>query len=222
MIATALRVFGIGGSGDAVNNAEISLGAARELLTSTAAAAGYPEPLALQLGEAALWLERIDARGVHSLLVYLILTQDLSFNARKPTRGVRYGLRCVCPVMAADIIVGKYTRQGLPEGVIGFEGPAAPVLMAPQLVQLARSKGRSVRLHAYNTKLVFGDMGFRFEGAGFGHFPMVDAGGSDPVGVEFIPLVQFPEPAPLTAIKMSNVRVQIDKVEKLRRRAVAL
>jgi hypothetical protein len=208
--------------GDAMAQAEMAVREARELLMSTAMAVGYPEPMARQLAEAALWLERIDARGVHSLLVYLILTQEISFNARKPARGVRYGLRCVCPIMAADIIVGKYVRQGLPEGVIGFEGPAAPALMAPQLVELARSRGRAVRLHAYNTKIVFGDTGFSFDGADFGHFPMVDAGGGDPVGVEFIPLVQFPAAPPLATIKMSNVRVQMDRVEKLRRRALAV
>lgn len=157
-----------------------------------------------------------------SFRLRLILTQDLSFNARKPARGQRYGLRCVCPIMAADIVVSKYRRQGLPEGVIGFEGPAAPVLMAPQLVELARSKGRSVRLHAYNAMLVFGDTGFRFDGEGFGHFPMIDVAASEPVGVEFIPAVEFPAPPQLKTVKMSNVRVQMDQIHKLKRRAMAI
>lgn len=201
---------------------EIPVAEARELLTEAATSVGYPAPMARQLAEAALWLERINARGVHSHLVYLILTRDLSFNARKPARGDVYGLRCVCPIMMADLIVSKYRRQGLPEGIIGFEGPAAPVLMASQLVELARSRGHSIRLHAYNTRIVFGDMGFRFDGADFGHFPMVDAGSCDPVGVEFIPAVEFPAPPALVTVKMSNVRVQMDQVQGLRRRAMAV
>jgi hypothetical protein len=205
-----------------MDDAALSVAEASELLTSTSMAAGYPEPLARELVGAALWLERINARGVHSLLVYLILTQNLSFNARRPARGQRYGLRCVCPIMAADIIAGKYRRQGLPEGVIGFEGPAAPVLMAPRLLELARSKGCSVRLHAYNAKLVFGDIGFKFDGGGFGHFPMIDPAASDPVGVEFVPAVEFPAPPRLRSVKMSDVRVQMDQVHKLIRRAIAV
>jgi hypothetical protein len=69
---------------------------------------------------------------------------------------------------------------------------------------------------------VFGDTGFRFDGAGFGHFPMIDVAASDPVGVEFIPAVEFPTPPRLRSVKMSNVRVQMDQVHNLKRRAMAV
>ena len=201
---------------------EIPVDKARELLSRTAISVGYSEQLATQLTDAALWLERVDARGMHSLLVYLILTQGLTFEARKPSAGRTYGLKCICPIMAANIIVMKYAKRGLPQGIVGLEGPAAPVLMAPQLVELARSNDRSVRLHAYDARLVFGATGFKFDGPGFGHFPMVDASGSEPVGVEFIPLVDFPEPPPLTTIRMSKVRVQMSAVLDLQNRAEAV
>ena len=45
---------------------------------------------------------------------------------------------------------------------------------------------------------------------------------SDPVGVEFIPAVEFPAPPQLKTVKMSNVRVQMDQIHKLKRRAMAI
>jgi hypothetical protein len=188
--------------------AEIPVDKGRTLLVNRAMSLGYSEPLSCQLADAALWLERIEARGVHSLLVYLILTKDLPFEQRKPSVGSRYGMRCVCPIMAADLLVNKYSKQsGLPKGIIGLEGPAAPALMAPALVEFARTRKRAVRLHAYDTKMVFGENGFRFEDDSFGHFPLVDPGGTEHVGVEFIDPVAFPEPQPLNAIQLSKVRV---------------
>lgn len=191
-----------------MSDAEISVDQGRALLVNRAMSLGYPEPLACQLADAALWLERIEARGVHSLLVYLILTKDIPFEQRKPAVGARYGVRCMCPIMAAGLLVNKYSkRSGLPKGIISLEGPAAPVLIAPALVEFARTRKRAVRLHAYDTKMVFGENGFHFEDGGFGHFPLVDPSGTEQVGFEFIDLVAFPEPQPLNAIQLSKVRV---------------
>jgi hypothetical protein len=202
-----------------MSETEMSVEKARELLSRTAVALGYSDELATQLTDAALWLERVDARGVHSLLVYMILTQNLPFDARKPVKGKNYGLKCLCPILAANLLVAKYAKLGLPRGVIGIEGPVAPVLMGPQLADLADLYDCSVRLHAYDSKLVIGAAGFRFEEGRFGHFPMVDASGTEAVGIEFIPQVLFPEPPPLTSVKMSKVRVQMSNVLELQRRA---
>lgn len=190
-----------------MSHVDVPVQEGRRLLINTARSIGYSDALAEQLIDSALWLERRHASGVSMLMVYMLLTRDFTDDQRRPERDSRYGLRSVCPVMAANVWVNRFGEVGPPEGVAGMMGPAAPALMAPTLMAYAASVGRALRLHAYNIQLRYVQNGFEIEGDTFGLYPLVFEDCSMPTGIEFIEPFEMPEPRLLSTIEISKVRM---------------
>ena len=179
----------------------------RRLLINTATGIGYPTSLAEQLVDAALWVERRDSSGLSALVLYLVLSRDQSHEERKPTIDDRGRLRCVCPIMSANVFVNTFRKNGAPDDVVGLMGPASPELMAPILLDYAVSIGCALRLYAYRTTIRYCPNGCEFEGDTFGLYGLTDTETREPTGIEFIEPFELPAPPPLTTLRLPRLRI---------------
>lgn len=208
------------------DSVDVPISDAVEILVRTTQLAGYKDRAAAEdLVQAAKWLSEREIDGVTQLIVYLLLTNGMSDDARAHKHDPEMGTHIICPRNAALLTLSVFEKRGKPKDYkASFRGPAAPLLMAPFLVKapqlgsafLKNRMGRAIRLNYYDQSLLFCDRGFEFDpesSDSLTSFHMIDHKASSPTLVEFLDPRTLPadikakKPTPLKTLSLPKKRL---------------
>lgn len=165
--------------------AEFSVERGSSILREAMESRGYPGDVAIRAVWAALWLERLGLGGVGLLVVYLLLVRKEPFEALKPREDADFGVTALCPFMLGAL-VARNVAENPGQALVSVRGPAAPLLMAPELAQAVENRGLGVRVRFGEAQISLSAQGFEFESPNIGAILMLDDKAQEPTQFEFV------------------------------------